>query len=156
MKRLPEILAPAGDMTCLQTALDAGADAVYLGLDTLNMRRLATRNFTRATLPEASQRCRARGVRLYLTLNTIVYEPELPELEATLREAAPFIDAAIVSDWAAVGACKRHGIPFHISTQKSPHGPDPDPRPAHRHRRRARNPRPDHRRYRTDRDRDAP
>jgi putative protease len=119
MKRLPEILAPAGDMTCLQAALDAGADAVYLGLDTLNMRRLATRNFTRASLTEASQRCRARGVRLYLTLNTIVYEHELPELEATLRDAAPWIDAAIVADWAAVEACKRHGVPIHISTQMS-------------------------------------
>jgi putative protease len=119
MNGKPEILAPAGDMTCLQAALDAGADAVYLGLETLNMRQMATRNFTRETLPEASQRCRARGKRLYLTLNTILFEHELPELEETLRFAAPLIDAAIVADWAAVEACKRHGLPFHISTQMS-------------------------------------
>jgi len=117
MLRIPEILAPAGDMTCLQAALDAGADAVYLGLETLNMRQMATRNFSRETLPDASSRCRTRGTRLYLTLNTILFENELPELEDTLCFAKPFIDAAIVADWAAVEACKRAGIPFHISTQ---------------------------------------
>lgn len=119
MKRPPEILAPAGDMTCLQAALDAGADAVYLGLDTLNMRQMATRNFTRDTLPEASARCRRKGAKLYLTLNTIVFERELAPLDATLAFTKPFIDAAIVADWAAVDACHRHGVPFHISTQMS-------------------------------------
>ena len=119
MNRLPEILAPAGDMTCLQAALDAGADAIYLGLETLNMRQMATRNFTRETLPEASARCRARGAKLYLTLNSIVFERELTLLDETLRFAAPLIDAAIVADWAAVEACRRHGVPFHISTQMS-------------------------------------
>jgi len=114
-----ELLAPAGDMTCLQAALDAGADAVYLGLDSLNMRQMATRNFTRETLPEASARCRARQVKLYLTLNSILYENELPELESLLCFAKPLIDAAIVADWAAIAACKRLGIPFHISTQMS-------------------------------------
>jgi putative protease len=114
-----ELLAPAGDMTCLQAALDAGADAVYLGLDSLNMRQLATRNFTRETLPEASARCKARQAKLYLTLNSILYENELPELESLLCFAKPLIDAAIVADWAAIQACKRHGIPFHISTQMS-------------------------------------
>jgi putative protease len=114
-----ELLAPAGDMTCLQAALDAGADAVYLGLQTLNMRQLATRNFTLETLPEASARCRARHVKLYLTLNSILYEQELQELTETLRVAQPFIDAAIVADWAAVHTCQQLGVPFHISTQMS-------------------------------------
>ena len=117
--RLPEILAPAGDLTCLQAALDAGADAVYLGLDTLNMRQMATRNFTRESLPEASRRCRARGAKLYFTLNSIVFERELAHVDDTVRFAAPLIDAAIVADWSAVEACKRHGVPFHISTQLS-------------------------------------
>ena len=115
----PELLAPAGDMTCLQAALDAGADAVYLGLQTLNMRQMASRNFSRETLPEAAARCRAADVRLYLTLNSILYESELTELEETLRFAKPHIDAAIVADWAAVTVCRRLGIPFHISTQMS-------------------------------------
>ena len=119
MFNAPEILAPAGDMTCLQAALDAGADAVYLGLDSLNMRQMATRNFTRETLPEASRRCRARGVKLYLTLNTLLFEKELFFAEETLRFAQPHIDAAIVADWAAAEDCKRLGIPFHVSTQMS-------------------------------------
>jgi putative protease len=119
MPRTPEILAPAGDMTCLQAALDAGADAVYLGLEGFNMRQMATRNFTLANLPEAAARCRAKGVKLYLTLNTLLFERELPALDATLRAAQPHIDAAIVADWAAVEACKRLGLPFHISTQMS-------------------------------------
>jgi len=115
----PEILAPAGDMTCLQAALDAGANAVYLGLEKFNMRQMATRNFTRESLPEASRRCRARDVRLYLTLNSLLFDKELPDLDDALRFAHPFIDAAIVADWAAVEACRRHGVPFHISTQMS-------------------------------------
>ena len=57
--RRPEILAPAGSMTALQAALDAGADAVYLGLDAFNMRARASANFTRDELPEAARRCRA-------------------------------------------------------------------------------------------------
>ena len=119
MSSQPEILAPAGDMTCLQAALVAGADAVYLGLETFNMRQLATRNFTRETLPEASKRCRERGAKLYLTLNCILFDGERAELDETLRFAQPHIDAAIVADWAAVEACKRYGVPFHISTQMS-------------------------------------
>jgi len=119
MLRIPEILAPAGDMTCLQAALDAGADAVYLGLDSLNMRQMATRNFTRETLPEASRRCRERGARLYLTLNTILFETELPKMEDTLCFSKPFIDAVIAADWATIEACKRSDIRFHVSTQMS-------------------------------------
>jgi len=119
MTRAPEILAPAGDMTSLQAALDAGADAVYLGLESFNMRQMASRNFTLATLPEAAERCRARGVKLYLTLNTLLFEHELRALDETLRAAQPHIDAAIVADWATVAACQRFSIPFHISTQMS-------------------------------------
>ena len=95
MSPFPEILSPAGDMTCLQAALDAGADAVYLGLASFNMRAMATRNFTRETLPEASARCRARGVKVYLTLNTLIYENELDALNDELAFAKPFIDAVM-------------------------------------------------------------
>jgi len=119
MMRRPEILAPAGDMTCLQAALDAGADAVYLGLGAFNMRQMATRNFTCDTLPEAARRCRERGAHLYLTLNSILFDGELEAVAETLRFAQPHIDAAIAADWAAIEACKRLGIPFHISTQMS-------------------------------------
>ena len=118
-RHYPELLAPAGDMTCLQAALDAGADAVYLGLDSFNMRRMATRNFTLQTMPEASRRCRERGVRLYLTLNCLVYEGELAALSDLVTAVQPHVDAAIVSDWAVIDLCRRHGLPFHVSTQMS-------------------------------------
>ena len=115
----PEILAPAGDMTCLQAALDAGADAVYLGLDGFNMRARSGVNFTRETLPEASRRCRARGVKLYLTLNSIVFEGELTAVEEIIVFAKPFVDAFIVADWGVIALCQKHGAAFHVSTQKS-------------------------------------
>ena len=106
-------------MTCLQAALDAGADAVYLGLEDFNMREMATRNFTRQTLPEASERCRARGVKCYLTLNSIIFEQELEALKQTVGFAKPYVDAAIVADWSAIDICQKQGLPFHISTQMS-------------------------------------
>ena len=118
MKR-PEILAPAGDMTCLQAALDAGADAVYLGLDGFNMRARSGVNFTRETLPEASHRCRARGVRLYLTLNSIIFEGELSAVEEMIVFAKPFVDAFIVADWGVIALCRKHGAVVHVSTQMS-------------------------------------
>ena len=115
----PEILAPAGDMTCLQAALDAGADAVYLGLDGFNMRARSGVNFTRETLPEASRRCRARGVKLYLTLNSIVFEGELTAVEEIIVFAKPFVDAFIVADWGVIALCQKHGSVVHVSTQMS-------------------------------------
>ncbi len=119
MTKLPELLAPAGDMTALQAALDAGADAVYLGLDRLSMRRMPSRNFTLETLPEAAERCRARGVKLYLTLNTVVFEEELQLLDPLLLAAKAHVDAVILSDVAVAEGCRRHGIAFHVSTQFS-------------------------------------
>ena len=118
-RRAPELLAPAGDMTGLQAALDAGADAVYLGLESYNMRSRSGVNFTRETLPEASRRCRARGARLYLTLNSIVFEGELAEVDDMVAFAKEHVDAFIVEDWGVVEVCRRHGAPFHVSTQMS-------------------------------------
>ncbi len=114
-----EILAPAGDWICLQAALDAGADAVYLGLDCFSMRQMAVKTFTLDNLPEASARCRERGAKLYLTLNTLVFEEELETLDRIVQRIKPHIDAAIVADWAVVEACRKHGVSFHISTQMS-------------------------------------
>lgn len=116
----PEILAPAGDFTCLEAALAAGADAVYFGLGTLNMRARASVNFKTEDLPEIKRRCEAAGgVKRYLTLNAIVFEGELEEVEKTVIAAKPYVDAFIVSDWAVIDICKRHGVAFHISTQSS-------------------------------------
>lgn len=114
-----ELLAPAGDMTCLQAALDAGADAVYLGLADFNMRARSGVNFTRETLPEASRRCRARGVKLYLALNAIVFEGELAAVEDLIVFAKPLVDAFIVADWGVIALCRKYGAAFHVSTQMS-------------------------------------
>ena len=115
----PEILAPAGDFICLEAAIEAGADAVYFGLGAFNMRARSGVNFSRDDLPEISWRCRGRGKCLYLTLNSIVFEDELAEVEKLVSYAKPYVDAFIVADWAVVDICRRYGVEFHISTQMS-------------------------------------
>ena len=115
----PEILAPAGDFVCLQAALDAGADAVYFGLGTFNMRARSGVNFTEADLPEIAARCEAKGVKRYLALNAILFEGEQAAVERTIVAARPYVDAFIVSDWGVIELCKKHGAPFHVSTQMS-------------------------------------
>ena len=115
----PEILAPAGDFICLQAALDAGANAVYFGLGTFNMRARSGVNFTETDLPEIAARCRAKGVKAYLALNAIMFEDEIAKVAETIRVAKPYVDAFIVSDWGVISLCKREGVVFHVSTQMS-------------------------------------
>lgn len=125
MMRKPEILAPAGDFTCLQAAIDAGADAVYFGLGTFNMRARSGVNFKLEDLPEIARRCggkdtsATRVVRRYLALNAIMFEDEMEEVEKTIVAAKPYVDAFIVSDWGVISLCKKHGAVFHVSTQMS-------------------------------------
>jgi putative protease len=117
--KIPEILAPAGDFTCLQAALDAGADAVYFGLGTFNMRARSGVNFKPADLPEIARRCETKGVKRYLALNAIMFEGEADDVERTIVEAKPYVNAFIVSDWGVIELCRRHGVEFHVSTQMS-------------------------------------
>jgi putative protease len=94
----PELLAPAGDRTCLLAAVENGADAVYFGLGRHNA-RMRAHNFDGADLPEVMALLHRRGVKGYVTLNTLVFTSELPELEAAVREAARAgVDALIVQD----------------------------------------------------------
>ena len=116
--RRPEILAPAGDFTCLQAAIDAGADAVYFGLGTFNMRARSGVNFKVEDLPEIARRCGAR-VKRYLTLNAIMFEGEVAAVEETIKAAVPYVDAFIVSDWGVISLVKKHGGVVHVSTQMS-------------------------------------
>lgn len=116
MKR-PEILAPAGDFTCLQAAVDAGADAVYFGLGTFNMRARSGVNFKADDLPSIKRRC--GSVKRYLALNAIMFEDEAEEVERTIVAAKPYVDAFIVSDWGVISLCRKHGATFHVSTQMS-------------------------------------
>lgn len=118
--RRPEILAPAGDLESLQAALASGADAVYFGLDEGFNARARAENFSLARLPETMALIHRAGARAYLTLNTLVFEPELPVLEQLLRGAAEAgIDALIIQD-PAVALLARAICPqleLHASTQ---------------------------------------
>src|SRR5690348_4978679 len=78
MPRLPEILAPAGDEASLAAALAAGADAVYFGLDEGLNARARAKNFSLATLPATCDQVHRAGAKAYLTVNTLVFEEELP------------------------------------------------------------------------------
>jgi putative protease len=116
--RRPELLAPAQDFTCLQTAIAAGCDAVYFGIDGLNMRS-AAHNFRSGDLPELSRVCRCAGVRAYLALNTIVFPGEQDTVAALLEAAVGLVDAVICWDPAVIRACRERGHAIHISTQAS-------------------------------------
>ncbi|MBK9097120.1 MAG: U32 family peptidase [bacterium] len=115
----PELMAPAGDWTMLRTAVKSGADAVYFGVDKLNMRAKA-KNFSVEELPEIAKFCRSKKVKSYLTLNTIVFEDELTEAEQIIKGAKKAkIDRIICSDLAIAELCKKNKMPFCISTQSS-------------------------------------
>ena len=117
----PELLAPAGDRTCLIAAVENGADAVYFGVQGHNARARAT-NFELDDLPEVMNLLHRRGVKGYLTLNTLAFSRELPELETTVRRIAQSgVDAVIVQD---VGLARliravTPDLEIHASTQMS-------------------------------------
>ncbi len=114
-----ELIAPAGDMTCLVTALKAGADAVYFGAEGYNM-RAGSSNFTSAEFPAVKALCTAYNAKAYLALNTIVYDGELKKMAQTVSAAKDAcLDAVICSDMAVIEACRKADMPFHISTQAS-------------------------------------
>ena len=118
-KNKPELMAPAGDWTMLRAAISNGADAVYFGLDKLNMRAKAA-NFTIDELPEMISFCKEYNVLTYLTLNTIVFEEELSEVEEIIIAAKKNgVDRIICSDLAVADLCYKHNFPFCISTQSS-------------------------------------
>ena len=115
----PELMAPAGDWTMLRTAVNAGADAVYFGVDKLNMRAKA-KNFTLEDLPGIVKFCKENNVKTYLTINTIVFEEEIPELEELIIAAKNAgIDRIICWDLSVAELCSQHDYPFCISTQGS-------------------------------------
>lgn len=113
-----ELMAPAGNFESLQAALDNGADSVYFGVEQLNMRARASINFTLADLPEIAKRCKKKGVRTYLTLNTIIYDHDL-SLIKTLLDAAKSagLTAVIAMDQAVISYARQIGMEVHISTQ---------------------------------------
>ncbi|MET0391250.1 MAG: peptidase U32 family protein, partial [Polyangiales bacterium] len=119
-QQAPEILAPAGSQESFAAALASGADAVYLGLSEGFQARARSTAFDLAGLPALVARAHAAGVKVYLTLNTLVFESELPRLEALLRQViVADVDALIVQD-PAVALIARElcpALPLHASTQ---------------------------------------
>ena len=118
-----ELLAPAGSMEALRAAVCNGADAVYLGAGTFNA-RMNARNFSAADLQEAVVYCHVRGVKVHLTLNTLVLDREMPRAAELIRLAASCgVDAFIVQDLGVVSLCRQLApdVPIHASTQMSIH-----------------------------------
>jgi putative protease len=117
--RTPELLAPAGDARCLEVAARAGADAIYFGLPSFNARARAT-NFSIDELGGTVRRLHELGVKGYVALNTLVFDAELPQLEAAIRACAEAgVDAVIVQDLgvARLICAIAPDLPIHASTQ---------------------------------------
>ena len=116
----PELLAPAGDRECLRAAVENGADAVYFGLNCgFNARARAT-NIEPAELPEVMAFLHHRGVKGFVTLNTLAFSDELPDLEALVRQIAlADVDAVLVQDLGVVRLIRAicPELPIHASTQ---------------------------------------
>src|SRR5881394_2388299 len=95
----PELLAPAGDWDCVRAATENGADAVYFGLDTGFNARARAKNFDLSELPQLMRELHRRGLKGYVTLNTLVFTSELVEVETLVRQiAAAGVDAVLVQD----------------------------------------------------------
>lgn len=115
----PELMAPAGDMISLRAALDAGADAIYFGIVSMNMRANA-KNFEIENLPEISKLCHEAGAKAYLALNTIVYNQEIQKVEDIIKKAKEAgIDAVICWDFAVIELALKYKIAVALSTQMS-------------------------------------
>ncbi|XWK87525.1 MAG: DUF3656 domain-containing protein [Phormidium sp.] len=117
--KIPELLSPAGNWECAKAAVENGADAIYFGLEQFNA-RMRAQNITTAELPKLMQYLHLRGVKGYVTLNTLIFPQELTQAEQYLRTIiAAGVDAVIVQD---IGICRliRHlspDFPIHASTQ---------------------------------------
>jgi len=113
-----EIMVPAGSWESLHAALDANADSVYFGIESLNMRAHSAAHFTITDLHQISSICAEVGVKTYLTVNTIIYGEDLPlmrEICDAAREAK--ISAVIASDVSVLQYCSMIGQEVHLSTQ---------------------------------------
>ena len=134
-----ELLAPVGDFRNLRAAVAAGADAVYFGIRGFNMRDSA-KNFSLGNLRNVREICDSQldtpldsrrhrtgrgadrtgqGVKMYLTLNVVVYDSELAKIEKIVKFVRKYVDAIICWDLAVIELCRKYDVPFHVSTQAS-------------------------------------
>ncbi|MCD4813306.1 U32 family peptidase [bacterium] len=116
----PKLLAPAGNDESLQAAIQGGCDAVYFGVEALNMRAKNTVTFSLSEINRVAGQCRKAGIQSYLTLNTVLYDHELDQARQIIDTAKQSgINGVIVSDMAALLYCHQQGLEAHISTQLS-------------------------------------
>lgn len=113
-----EIMAPVGSYESLYAAIDAGANAVYFGVEGLNMRARSSVNFTLDDLRQIASICDEHGVKSYLTVNTVIYDADIPVMHSIIDAVASSgISAIIASDIAAISYARSVGVEVHISTQ---------------------------------------
>ncbi|MBQ7634759.1 MAG: U32 family peptidase [Bacteroidaceae bacterium] len=113
-----EIMAPVGSFASLTAAIHAGADAVYFGVEQLNMRAHSANHFSLADLKEIVRQAEENGVKTYLTVNTIIYDAEIAQMQEICRTAKEAgVSAVIASDVAVLLFCRSIGMEVHLSTQ---------------------------------------
>lgn len=113
-----EVMAPVGSLESLAAALRAGADSIYFGIEQLNMRAHSASTFTIDDLRHIARECKTFGVKSYLTVNTIIYDNDIPLMHRIIDAACEAgIDAVIASDVAVMTYCRQHGMEVHLSTQ---------------------------------------
>ena len=113
-----ELMAPAGSYESLQAAIQAGADAVYFGVEKLNMRSRSSYNFRLEDLDRVMGVSRKAGIRAYLALNSVIYNDELDLVREILHAAKKSgVSAVIASDQSVIHMARNEGIEIHLSTQ---------------------------------------
>lgn len=111
-------MAPVGSYESLHAAINAGADAIYFGVEGLNMRARSSVNFTLDDLRNIASICDEAGVKSYLTVNTVIYDEDIPTLHNVIDAVERSgISAIIASDMAAISYARSRGVEVHISTQ---------------------------------------
>lgn len=118
-KKKPELVAPSGDWNSLSSAVEAGADAVYFGVKSLNMRHGAA-NFDVLEVNKVMEFLKGEGKKGYLALNVLIYDTELDKVRKILTQAkGAGVDAVILWDMAVLSIAKELGLKIHLSTQAS-------------------------------------
>jgi putative protease len=113
-----EIMSPAGSYESLTAAIRGGADAVYFGLEDLNMRARSSHHFTVDDLHAIADTCKTNGIKSYLTVNTILYDGDIDRMKTILDAALTAgLSAVIASDVAAMTYAREVGLKVHLSTQ---------------------------------------
>ena len=113
-----EIMAPVGSRESLAAAIQSGADSIYFGIEKLNMRAHSASTFTITDLQEIAETCNQHGIKSYLTVNTIIYDEDIPLMHEIVDAAKKAgISAVIASDVAVMTYCRTVGQEVHLSTQ---------------------------------------